>query len=618
MIHRTSVVLCLAAVLLPACTSDGNAQVQIAGERRQWHKVTLTLDGPCASETGDPNPFLDYRMSVMFAHESGSPKYEVPGYFAADGNAAETSATSGTKWRAHLSPDKTGRWTWEVSFLKGSNVTVLSGGEPHTKYNGLKGEFRVAASDKKGVDFRARGRLQHVGKRYLQFAGTREWFLKAGADSPETLLAFADFDGTETRKSPLKSYAPHVQDWRTGDPTWKNGKGKGLIGALNYLAGKGMNAISFLTYNAGGDGDNVWPMTSRDDKLRYDCSKLDQWGIVFDHAQRLGLYLHFKLQETENDDERHGTQRKPGAVPTALDGGSMGRERRLYLRELVARFGYQLALNWNLGEENTQTPEEQRAMAGFLADMDPYDNHRVVHTYPQEQDKVYRPLLGTQSALTGVSLQNAFDAVHRQTAHWIVESAKAGKQWVVANDEQGTADLGVPPDPGYEGFKGTDKAGKPIRTLHDIRKQTLWGNLIAGGAGVEYYFGYTLPQNDLALEDFRSRDKSWGYARIALDFFRVNRIPFAEMEAADRLVNDGAWCLAKAGSLYLVYLPDGGSASIDLGGSTGAFSVQWFDPRSGGALKKGSVTQVNGGARVDLGTPPSEPGDDWLALVKKQ
>ena len=48
-----------------------------------------------------------------------------------------------------------------------------------------------------------------------------------------------------------------VRDWKAGDPTWSNGKGKGLIGALDYLAGKGVNAFSFLTYNAAGDGDNV-------------------------------------------------------------------------------------------------------------------------------------------------------------------------------------------------------------------------------------------------------------------------------------------------------------------------------------------------------------------------
>ena len=33
-----------------------------------------------------------------------------------------------------------------------------------------------------------------------------------------------------------------------------------MIGALNFLSDKGVNAFSFLTYNAGGDGDNV-PLT---------------------------------------------------------------------------------------------------------------------------------------------------------------------------------------------------------------------------------------------------------------------------------------------------------------------------------------------------------------------
>src|SRR6187401_3323801 len=73
------------------------SSVAVTGELRQWHKVTLTLDGPQASETADPNPFMDYRMTVTFAHESGTPSYTVPGYFAADGNAANSSATAGNK-----------------------------------------------------------------------------------------------------------------------------------------------------------------------------------------------------------------------------------------------------------------------------------------------------------------------------------------------------------------------------------------------------------------------------------------------------------------------------------------------------------------------------------------
>ena len=192
-------------------------------------------------------------------------------------------------------------------------------------------------SDKTAPDFRALGRLQYVGRHHLRFAGTGDYFLKLGTDSPETLLAYADFDGTPRQKPavPLKTYAPHVQDWAPGDPIWKDGKGKGLIGAVNYLASRGVNAMSFLTYNAGGDGDNVWPFVASDDKFHYDVSKLDQWRVVFDHAQQKGIYLHFKLQETENDDNVRGnpsdgreTRRRKRPGPAGRSGERVARRRR--------------------------------------------------------------------------------------------------------------------------------------------------------------------------------------------------------------------------------------------------------------------------------------------------
>jgi hypothetical protein len=629
---RLLVVLALAA-LAPAALAPAEAPGSVSGELKQWHKVTLTLDGPRARERDTrPNPFVDYRLTVRFTHESGSPAYDVPGYFAADGNAGETSAEEGTKWRAHLSPDKPGRWTWRASMVHGPRVAVdpAATGDPVAGIDGTSGDFDVRPTDKAGRDFRARGRLQYVGGHYLRFAGTGEPFLKAGPDAPETLLAYADFDGTVARKPnvPLKTWAPHVRDWRPGDPTWKGGKGKGLIGALHYLAGRGMNAFSFLTYNAGGDGDNVWPFVERDLKLHYDCSKLDQWQVVFDHAQSLGLYLHFKTQETENDDQRLGDERTPGAVPEALDGGAVGVERRLYYRELVARFGHALALNWNLGEESTQTPDEQRAMAAAFRALDPYGHLVVIHTHPGDQDLVHGPLLGKGSALTGASLQNHWDVAHQRVLKWRRESAKAGRPWVVANDEQGDAALGVPPDPGFEGFPGRakEKGNSPSGEgreydLHDVRRHTLWGTLMAGGAGVEYYFGYSLPQNDLLCEDWRSRERSWDFARIALEFFRDERIPIAEMEPADALVgnaaeDDSRYGFAKPGEVYLVYLPKGGKAELDLAGAAGRFRVEWLDPRKGGRLLKGSVSEVAGGASVSLGTPPA--GDDWLAVVRRR
>jgi hypothetical protein len=637
----------------------------VSGEPRQWHKVTLTLDGPQADEAGTtPNPFVNYRMGVTFVHESGAPSYEVPGYFAADGNAANTSATSGNKWRAHFSPEKTGRWNWRISFVSGENVAVTAAaGEAVAPFDGRSGSVDITPSNKTAPDFRALGRLRYVGKHHLQFAGTGDYFLKAGPDSPETLLAYADFDGTSALKPavPLKTYAAHVQDWKQGDPSWKDGKGQGLIGAINYLSAKKTNVMSFIPYNAGGDGDNVWPFVNRDDKFHYDVSKLDQWQIVFDHAQAKGIYLHFKLQETENDDgvlgqlggagragaagpgaasagagaaaavpgERgrgsgrgRGGPPEPCAVPTSLDCGNTGPERRLYLREMIARFGYHLALNWNLGEENTQTPAQQRSMAQAILDVDPYDHLVVVHTFPNQQEQVYPPLLGQPYAIRGASLQNGWNIAHQMTLRWVRASASAGVPWVVANDEQAPATTGAPPDPGYQGFTGRDAQGNPIQSLHDLRKYTLWGNLMAGGAGVEYYFGYSLPDNDLVAENFRSRDKTWDYAAVALDFFRAQRIPFWEMANADLLVgnstNDNSrYCLAKPGELYLVYLPTGGSADLNLTGVTGQFSVNWFDPRNGEAPKRASVTSVTGGRTVSLGLPPGDKSEDWLAIVRR-
>jgi hypothetical protein len=604
--------------LLPSIVrADGTGEVRVSGEQKQWHKVTLTLDGPFARERdNEPNPFTDYRMTVTFRHESGTPGYEVPGYFAADGDAANTSADSGTKWRAHLSPDKTGNWTYKVSFVKGGQVAVdeTAKAEPVSGCDGAEGALVIAATDKTGRDFRAKGRLQYVGGHYLRFAGNGEYFLKSGADAPENFLAYREFDGDfkedGNKDNFVKAWGPHVKDWRPGDPIWQGDKGKGIIGAVNYLASKGVNAMSFLTMDIRGDDQNVFPYVSYDDYAHLDVSRLDQWEIVLAHAQQRGLYLHFKTQEMENQ--------------ALLDGGKVGPQRKLYYRELIARFGHHLALNWNMGEEvgpwgknAFQDTPERLAMAEYFYQHDPYHHHVVIHN-----GKPFDDILGPASKYTGVSVQCSWSAAHKQVLHWLEKSDQAGKAWVVANDEQNPADMGVPPDPGYQDHNGEGvQNGKPY-TMHDVRKATLWGTLTAGGAGVEYYFGYKLPQNDLVCEDYRSRDKSWDYCRIALAFFRENDIPFQEMTNADALIgnpqNDNSrYCFAKEGEVYVIYLPEGGTSDLDLRGATGTFSVEWSNPRSGGPPVQGSVRQIAGGSQANLGEPPCDPQEDWVVLVRR-
>ncbi len=586
--------------LLGGCaTTVPQAPVVATGPMKQWHTVTLTFEGPHTDETARPNPFRDSRLNVTFSN--GAMEYVVPGYYAADGHAGQTSQMAGNKWRVHFIPSQTGRWTYKASFRFGADIAVSddpNAGEP-ISFDGASGVFTISPTDKIAPDFRGRGLLQYVGKRYLRFAHTGEYFIKGGADSPENFLAYADFDDTyDTAKLERKGeavgekfihrYEPHVQDWREGDPTWKDGKGKGIIGALNYLASKGMNSVYFLPYNIdGGDGKDVWPWIGPDSRDRFDCSKLDQWEIVFTHMDRLGLMLHVVTQEQENDQ--------------GLDEGELGVTRKLYYRELIARFGHHLALVWNLGEENTNTDAQRRAFSKYIRDLDPYDHPIVCHTFPGQYDKVYTPLLGYEH-FEGPSLQT--NDTHAQTLKWLRESKKAGRQWFVCLDEIGPAHTGVKPD-------------NDDYMHDDVRRNHLWGNLMAGGAGVEWYFGYRFAHNDLNCESWRSREHMWDLTRYALEFFR-SHLSFTRMNPHDELTSaPDDYCLAEPGSSYAVYLPNGGTTDLDLGESAEAFRIRWFNPREGSPLRIGTIALVTGPGVVKIGQPWHDTDKDWVALIER-
>ncbi|MEL6802913.1 MAG: putative collagen-binding domain-containing protein, partial [Bacteroidota bacterium] len=252
----------------------------------------------------------------------------------------------------------------------------------------------------------------------------------------------------------------------------------------------------------------------------------------------------------------------------------------------------------------TQTPAERIAMAQWFADNDPYQHHRVIHTYPNQIQSVYSGLVGNQSEYTGASVQTSWNSVHSRTLDWVENSEQAGKPWVVANDEQGNANTGVPPDPGYPGYNGSNP------DLHGIRKEVLWGNLMAGGAGVEYYFGYNLPDSDLSLQNYRSRDLTWDYVRYALTFFRA--LPFTTMQSNDDLVDEG-WCFARENEVYVVYLKDGGSTTLEID-VAGDYSINWYNPRTG-EFATGSIENVTGPGEVNLGNPPADEDEDWAILI---
>ena len=123
------------------------AETQIEGKMKLWYPVIITLDGPQADEQS--STFRNHRLDVTFSQ--GDRSLVVPGYFAADGDAANTGATSGDKWRVKFTPDAPGRWKYNVSFRVGQDVAASLdpiAGQPGT-LDGMTGEFTVEPSDPK-------------------------------------------------------------------------------------------------------------------------------------------------------------------------------------------------------------------------------------------------------------------------------------------------------------------------------------------------------------------------------------------------------------------------------------------------------------------------------------
>ncbi|WP_248722389.1 DUF5060 domain-containing protein [Seonamhaeicola sp. ML3] len=606
----------LALILFISCSQQ--KEVKIEGELKKWHKVTLNFEGPETSELAEENPFLDYRLDVVFSNSEES--FKIPGFFAADGNAADTSSDSGNIWQVRFTPNTTGEWTYTVSFKEGDNVAIaedITSASSAGFMDGQTGTFVITESDKTGIDNRAKGKLEYIGESYLKFADSQKYFIKLGVDAPENLLAYTDIDVSTNALGFQKTWGPHEKDFdESAAPyLWQETKGKNLLGAINYLASEELNVFSFLTFNVDGDDRNIFPhllkvpveeyetyasvkknkeaWETMFHKTRFDVSKLDQWERIFEYGETKGMFLHFKTHETETDH--------------LMDKSVFGTEGKLYYRELIARFGHHLSMNWNLGEENNQPTEEVLKVADYVSKLDAYKSHLVLHTFPNKDDR-YHDFVGDKSPLTGASLQLShpdFNDVHPRVLKWRKISDATGKEWALAVDEPGKANIALLPDdedPEHNYARG----------------RAMYGTLFAGGFGVEWYFGYASPNSDLTCQDFRSRDLFWDQNRYALNFFN-NHIPFWEMEPQDALVasEDIAYCLAKEGEVYAIYVEaNADKIKLDLGDSGKVFNVKWFDPRNGGSLQDGETTLVKANGIVGLGTPPSSYKKDWIILLK--
>jgi len=590
--------------------NNGNGAATISGELKNYHKVTIDFAGLYRDEK--TATFKDNRFDVTFTSPTGV-NYKVPGYFAADGNAANTGATEGNVWRVNFTPEQTGTWAYNTSFRTGNNIAVslLSGaGTALAPLDNISGTFNIADTDKTGKDFRGKGKLEYVDKTFLQFSNG-EYFYKVGADSPEVFLEAADFDNTF---APTRTYPTHIADWVSGDPTWDGAeKGKGVIGVINYLSTQDMNVHYFMVNNSYGDGGHVGaaqgkggevtPTIGADALYRYDVSKLGQWQILFDEMMKKGVMTQFVLSEQE--DQSYFELR---------ESGTMANSRKVFFREMVARFGYLNAITWNIGEENgwNKTTKFGRALTTaqrleFGAHMNAlvyYNDNITIHNGPSSQariDLIFNDLLGTNS-FTGIAFQGQHQdasyndgiGTYDRIKYFRDQSIAQSKPWVISYDEPYSSSL-------------LDTQTE----FNTWRKNSLWTSIMAGAAGIELYYGGSA---DLTQQNYRDFSVLWGYQAHAKNLFYDHNIPLQEMVPDRTIVQAANYALKDTGNRFLVYAFNGGTPTLTTGDSA-TYDVRWYDPRNGGALQIGNVTSITGGTNVSLGAPPNDTGLDWVVYV---
>ena len=625
--------LILGALFLSLASKAGALDVETSGA--VFETVTLSVQGPELDERGEINPFSDIRLDWIIS--KGDEEWIVPGYFAACGKAADNGCTSGRIWRAHFLPSEQGKYEWKTRFRKGADIAIRTPAGKPLKNDGKTGRFSITKRSKDPI--KARGVLTYTGESYYRYSGDNSLFFKFGPDAPENMLAYSEFDATPNYKNFRKDWAGHRKDFsRAGRPfLWRGDKGKGLLGMLEYLAESGANSVSMLLWNTGGDDRNVFPhllavdmdeYTAMKPKKqwetgtiqdRFDVSKMEQWLKTFSYADSLGIHLHFKLQETENN--------------LFMDEGALKRTRKLYIREMMARFGHMLALSWNIGEENVQHPGDIRHMINYIASHNIYQHPIVLHSYPDQKER-YRPFLGNSTHLNGLSLQGRQDDysdLRPDVVSWANTVKLSGKNLVLAYDEPGRADGGATVDIDYPDALLPSKRDVTIPS-EKFRRDGLWSALTAGANGVEAYYGYKTGCSDLDCQDHRTRASLWQGGRAALDFFSRHVGENALNMRAEDLSTVGLddYVFANPGEIYVI-IPGEDEVQLRLPGMQGKFTVHWYDRIEGGKLQKGTKPFVLGGASsitdknrrrqgpssVGLGNPPAGGSGQWAILIKR-
>ena len=273
-------------------------------------------------------------------------------------------------------------------------------------------------------------------------------------------------------------------------------------------------------------------------------------------------------------------------------------DERRFIRYAVDRFSAFSNITWDLGDDLEGYRDEKwtHDTGTLIEQWDPY--HHLATSHPIKT--IYQDRRSKWFGFT------SYQDWSRQQHKLMLESRelqkKAGRIIPQTNEEYG-----------YEDHY--PKWAAPGSDSADVLRRTAWDIVMAGGyqtAGETCRRGTNIaPDTGGGWMNGRGDDTMTmflGYGHM-VDFF--TSFEWWKTDPHDELVDDGAYCLAKPGEIYAVYLPKGGKVTLKL--DAGSYEPKWFSALSGETISL-SVAAVG-----PTWTSPEAPDDnDWALLLRRK
>jgi hypothetical protein len=459
----------------------------------------------------------------------------------------------GTVFRVRFMPSKAGDYSYSVVYLRGVFAWV---------YNGT---FKAVKAKRSGI---LRVDLQHPWHFVWEGSGEHFFlngttaFLLMGWDSERVIRDSIDrLRGLEVNR--IRVLLDGRTDYFLTEPIKP---GFGFRAYLNPWLAKRPHDVGDPHFNYG----------------RFNCPYWQKFERILSYAREKGMNVSVIFGW--NDAKVH--------PPVDSE------DEHRYFRYAVARLAAYSNVTWDLGDDLDRFRSEAwtHNSGTMLYALDPY--HHLATSHPVDnrfQDR-------TSQWFSMTSFQRWDRPLHAWMLEQREQQLKTKRIIPQVNEEYG-----------YEDHYPSFAPYKPPAASAEANRRAAWEIVMAGcyqttgetakrGTGVspDTGGGWVNGRGDVTMTMLN------GYAHM-VRFFKS--FEWWKTEPHDELVNNGAFCLAEPGWLYVVYLPHGGNVTLNL--DPGRYQAKRFNPRSS------EYSPAPSAEGATWRSPTLPDAEDWVFLLTR-